>query len=171
MGLIPRFSAKDISAQLGIVETKIKEDSINMLRYVGETFVKGARENLNIGDSFPQGDYTDRTGNLRSSIGYFVLDNGRVVFENLSGTPVGAAMAREAMYSADKSGLQLVGVAGMDYASYVESKGFNVITSQAGLAIVNLQSLLQKYRDAMNRKGAIVDFGTDLSGVTSTAFR
>jgi hypothetical protein len=42
----------------------------------------------------------------------------------------------------------------MDYASYVESKGFNVISSQADLAVINLEKSWEQYaqnRDLLNK--------------------
>ena len=51
------------------VEAKMKV-IINTFCYVGEQCIVEARDN---------GDYTDQTGNLRSSIGYAVLWNGKII--------------------------------------------------------------------------------------------
>jgi hypothetical protein len=68
-----------------------------------------------------------------------------------------------------KEGYQLIGVAGMDYASHVESKGYNVITSQGDIALVNIERLLNKFKDRMNKKGANMDF--DMDNLVLTAMR
>lgn len=81
--------------------------------------------------------YTDRTGNLRSSIGYVVYKDGVEASSNFeahgvsesgsTGVSEGEQLARDV---ASKYGNQVVAVlvAGMSYAVYVESKGFDVIS-------------------------------------------
>lgn len=86
--------------------------------------------------------YTHRTGNLGSSTGYIVLDNGSIYadggFLSISGpdrtdtdedgTLIGRAYA-ESLIPEYSSGFVMIFVAGMRYAAYVEAKGYNVITS------------------------------------------
>lgn len=89
--------------------------------------------------------FTDRTGNLRSSIGYVVVQQGQIVSE-ACGAPVVASAGYEAgsrpaqvqaeslahagavASTLDKEKTWLVFVAGMDYASHVEARGFDVVT-------------------------------------------
>lgn len=170
MGIKPR----NTNSQSALNEIKrgyrtIENGIIKILQYAGEQFVKDARDGLNITGAFPKGDYTDRTVNLRSSIGYFVLNNGVVVDSFIDGTAEGVAAARELLSSIPKSDYQLIGVAGMDYASYVESKGYNVITSQKDVAVVNIERLLQKFKDRVNKKGNSVDF--DINNLVLTSMR
>lgn len=170
MGIIPRNtnmqeSLKELRRGYRTIENGI----IKILQYAGEQFVKDARDGLNIAGAFPKGDYTDRTVNLRSSIGYFVLNNGVLVDSFIDGTADGVAAGKELLKSIPQSGYQLVGVAGMDYASYVESKGYNVITSQKDMAIVNIERLLQKFKDRLNKKGTSVDF--DINDLVLTSMR
>jgi hypothetical protein len=160
MGITPRFSKTDILNYTEIGKQKIERGLLNTLKLAGETFVTEAREGLNISSGlFPKGDYKDRTANLRSSIGYFVLKDGEIIYENLLGTGEGEQAARAALNSVkDKSGYMLVGVAGMDYAAYVESKGYNVITSQADNTIRNMPMMLFKLRDRLKKYDADIDF-------------
>ena len=51
----------------------IKASMIESLVYVGESALRTAREGHK---------YKDQTGNLTSSIGYCILDEGRIVFES-----------------------------------------------------------------------------------------
>src|SRR5699024_1823495 len=99
--------------------------AVEWLSVLGERVVKYAREH---------GSYTDRTGNLRNSIGYVVVQYGKVVKENFSiGNGYGEAKVQARAYAlevarelpADKT--YLVWVAGMEYAKYVEAKGFDVL--------------------------------------------
>jgi hypothetical protein len=94
--------------------------------------------NALIADARVQGAYTDRTGNLRSSIGCSIYYNGRLV-EQLTdeqGTTQGqqnalAALSQYASAHPDKvtsHGYTLMLVAGMNYGRYVEAKGYNVLS-------------------------------------------
>ncbi len=109
------------------------------MAYVGEEFVKNAKTNLHVNKSvFPKGNYQDQTANLRSSIGYYILHNEKVVKYNLEPL-ANMSILRSLFTRRSRKGLRLVGVAGKDYASKVESKGYNVITSQAEVAFVDLK--------------------------------
>lgn len=83
--------------------------------------------------------YTDRTNNLRSSIGYVLYKDGQKVAASFgkAGTGIegngsqGTAKGEDfADTVAQKygSGYVVVLVAGMEYAAYVEAKNFDVIT-------------------------------------------
>lgn len=84
------------------------------------------------------GSYTDRTGNLRSSIGYIIKRGGRTVDENFTAAGSGSTSGDEGINKArgvaervsTMYGDQLVAVlvAGEDYAVYVESMGYEVIS-------------------------------------------
>ena len=74
-------------------------------------------------------DYTDRTGNLRSSTGYVVVMDGKIVemsaFETVKqgadGSNQGKAFVKE-LASKFPTDTVLIVVAGMDYAYYVQNK-------------------------------------------------
>ncbi|MFA5849943.1 MAG: hypothetical protein WC833_08670 [Bacteroidales bacterium] len=100
---------------------------LNAFAYVGEQCILEARGN---------GDYMDQTGNLRSSIGYVLLKNGRVIrsggFEQVKGATdgvkEGTALTTK-LISENGRGIVLIVVAGMKYAAYVEALNRNVLTS------------------------------------------
>ncbi len=179
MGLVARHTNHDVLKELKKGQAQIERGIIRVFQFVGETFAKDAKENLKIEGYWKQrelteaekakgvkqpsrGDYVDRTGNLRSSIGYFILINGRIFNQKLDGTQEGISAAIQALNDVpNKSGYQLIGVAGMDYASHVESKGYNVITSQSTVALIDLKSILLKFKDRYNRKGIDTGFGED----------
>lgn len=101
---------------------------VNALCYVGEQCIIEARDG---------GTYTDRTGNLRSSIGYAVVLDGKVVQRDCvekvkdgeDGVANGDAFLSKRISKARKKGIILIVTAGMNYAEYVEAKGYNVLTS------------------------------------------
>lgn len=78
--------------------------------------------------------FQDRTGALRSSMGWAVLEDG-VVRASGGFVPRGEAGAKGARQGRQtlhelprRSGFVAVLIAGMHYASFVESKGFDVMT-------------------------------------------
>ncbi len=78
----------------------------------------------------PYGDFLDYTGNLRSSISFFIIKDGKIIEENLGaeGTETAYRIARERAAEMGR-GLGLVVVAGQSYAIHVESKGYDVLSS------------------------------------------
>lgn len=106
---------------------RLEASIINTLMYAGEQCVNEARNS---------GAYKDQTGNLRSSIGYVVLHNGRVVSpiklsqvkQGGKGVKDGEKFINELIGQYSKGYVLLV-VAGMEYAAYVEAKSLNVLAS------------------------------------------
>lgn len=90
--------------------------------------------------------YKDQTHRLRSSLGYVIYKDGQQVASNFQstggekgdeGVQIGIRKAAEA--AAGIPGIVAVVVAGADYASYVEAKGFDVLTGSA----LQLQQLFE----------------------------
>ena len=111
-----------IEGKLNIAFDKIKEQYIKAATQkfieVGERCITEARDN---------GSYTDRTGHLRSSVGYVVLLDGVVQSQgNINKHNQEHIEKIKAKYP---KGLVLIVVAGKNYAAYVEAKGYNVLSS------------------------------------------
>lgn len=93
--------------------------------------------------------YEDRTHYLRSSIGYVIYNHGEKVAESFSSTggTKGSAGVEEGKRRAAEAAAQypndIVGVivAGADYALYVESKGYDVISGPCS----ELNEILGRY--------------------------
>ena len=126
----------------------IEKRQIERLQYLGGLCVKQAREN---------GSYMDQTGNLRSSIGYAIFQDGKAVVENYQRVLSGANGMQEGMKLANevasgyKEGILLVVTAGMNYALKVESKGRDVLTSAELLAEKELPKMLEQLVDNINK--------------------
>lgn len=143
MGFTPQFNVADLMRGVNSEVQKMEQFILNELNYVGLEFVRNARS---------KADFTDRTGNLRSSIGYIILKNGKVVSENfeesgqgtdkVSGKSKGFEFAMEIAKS--DLGFLLIVVAGMEYAVFVESKGYDVITGSSMIAENDLQAVFAK---------------------------
>lgn len=105
---------------------------IAALNYVGLACVTEARTGHK---------YMDRSGNLTSSMGYVVIDNGKVanqggfdqVLNGSEGKKSGEQFINKLVQENSK-GIVLIIVAGMNYAAYVEAKNYNVLSSSELLA-------------------------------------
>ena len=106
------------------------------------------------------GEYKNRTGNLRSSVGFVIAKNGGMI-EYYGFTPpegftmtadvgaeTGFSLARE-VSSTMSNGYSLVVVAGMQYAAAVESKNFDVLTSAEYLMDTELPIMLKKVTETI----------------------
>ena len=121
---------------------KSERDIIKKLSYIGESVIGEARKN---------GAYEDQTGNLRSSVGYVILNNGKTVLENIQKSDRGTDRSTGVQVAKDfiqeiseryKKDFVLIVVAGMDYAVYVEAMGLNVLSSSKLLAEAMTKRLL-----------------------------
>lgn len=123
---------------------RIRRVLVRRLAHVGERVVNEGRTRAN---------FTDRTGNLRSSIGYVVVNDGEIVSESSfepvkgggDGARTGKAFAERLARSAGK-GIVLIVVAGMNYARYVANRGYDVTDSAELLAERLVPEMLRKLK-------------------------
>lgn len=128
MGISANFNINDIDATFKALLAEVDRQLIESLTRVGEEAVELAKMIP------PERGFKDRTGNLRSSIGYVVFVDGKPVnvdFVAVKGGHAGVIEGqRLALQVGSKTeGYALVVVAGMNYAVHVESKGRDVLTS------------------------------------------
>ena len=152
MGITPAFSESEIRNQVQMQAQRIEAAIINRLKYLGEQCVNVAREN---------GSYLNQTGNLRNSIGYVVYANGQKVEKNFEHVATGNSQV-DALQIAENYADQVAGtlnissdyvlivVAGMEYASTVESRGRDVLTSAEQYAERNLPRMIDKLNANIN---------------------
>ncbi|WP_062699382.1 hypothetical protein [Chryseobacterium indologenes] len=112
---------------------------VQILADAGRTIAAAARAN---------GNYRDVSGDLRNSNGFLLMIDGVIKAEEfLSGN--GGSKARSlALQVADTSidTICLVVVNGMDYASKVESRGNDVLTSAEQFAKRTIPQMLQQLK-------------------------
>jgi hypothetical protein len=143
---------------------RIERALLDRLIRVGEEFVTNARQKASVDSSaFPAkgtGIYQDQTANLRNSIGYVIYKDGAPIQENLVGAGEGTSAARQAIDRIPKkAGYVLIGVAGMNYASYLESLGYNVITSQGIVLFKDLSRSLKKLETKTGTEFSVLEQG------------
>lgn len=103
----------------GLIQSNIKEAMIE----AGEEAIQVQKI---------ESDYLNHTQNLRNAPGYAVIVNGEEVARNVPADGAhGEAKAKtnKTLDNADKSGTGIIIADGMEYASFVSSKGYDVIDS------------------------------------------
>lgn len=132
MPITPLTSPQQIDRAVADYEANVRRAILYKMHYVGERCVIEARTSAN---------FTDRTGNLRSSIGYVIVEDGKVVdkggFEVVKGGYQGSAEGAKfisRVVAEFPKDIVIVVCAGMKYAAYVAARGFNVTDSAELLA-------------------------------------
>lgn len=96
-------------------------------------------------------DWTDRTGNLRHSLGFVVIDDGEIVTDGTQRTNDAGADAAIAVLNAEierhPQGIVLIICAGMNYAIYVSHRGYDVLTT----AVLKVMSGFREFKDKGGR--------------------
>ena len=145
MGIKANFTQEDVRKRFDAFLSEIEKKQIDRLNRLGEMCLIEARNNKG---------YMMQTGALLSSTGYKVFVDGVAVhsqFDAASGAERGAAATgmKAGQSIAERvgkgtKGVALVVVAGMNYAAYVEAKGYNVLSSAEHLAERELPRMLDK---------------------------
>lgn len=118
--LVQDWPQAQINASIAKFAKQNIETQILVFNYIGQTFINEARDG---------GNYKDRTGNLRSSIGYAVINNGNIENSKFYGEQKGTSSAMTLINEVmNTQGIELIVTAGMEYAKYVEAKGYNVLS-------------------------------------------
>lgn len=149
MDIILKTTLAEIDAMIDKEMKRADFLTIKALSFLGEKCVIEAKDRTQAESWF------DDSGNLRSSIGYVIVHNGRIVqvssFEVLKEGAEGAQEGKELTYKLAKtynSGFTLIIVAGMGYAAYVEAMDNKVVLASAELLarkeVPNMMKRLKK---------------------------
>src|SRR5690606_24498546 len=129
--LEPMFTAADMRIIADRAEKAMNEAALEKMIQVGDRAIELVRVKIK-----NQGGYDNHTGNLRSSTGYIIHKDGKVVYENFKESPegtdkkTGLEEGRKLAFGEHRSsrGWGIILVSGMEYASWVENKGYDVLT-------------------------------------------
>lgn len=132
MGIKQTTPAAEIDRYIEMQVERINKAVVYNLQYIGETCLNAARDT---------NSYEDRTGNLRSSLGYVIVRDGKIVYQSAfevvkeggTGAKSGIQYAKEVARQFPE-GIVLLVVAGMQYAAFVSAKGYDVMDSAELLA-------------------------------------
>lgn len=128
-------SAKDAEKYIKRFAAAQQKKIVNRLHFAGQRFLVYARTKTRNEGQYatfrPAGlnspGFFDWTSNLRNSIGYMIVYNGKVIDNDFQSNE-GYNFALSLMAKIPSDCYALICVAGMEYASYVEAKGYDVIT-------------------------------------------
>lgn len=132
---------------------KVHNLTIRAFMFLGEKCVIEAR------DRSPEASWNDQSGNLRSSIGYVIVYNGKIVHtsafnqvkQGSQGTLEGKSLA-EKLTKNYRKGYALIVVAGMNYAAKVEAMDNKVVLTSAELmAKRELPSMIEQLKAQIAR--------------------
>ncbi|UWF81068.1 MAG: putative tail-component [Bacteriophage sp.] len=145
MAIKPNFTKDDVRKRFDAFLNEIEKKQIARLQRLGEMCLVEARTNKG---------YMMQTGALLSSTGYEVFVDGVAIHSQFDAASGAESNAAETGIKSGQSiaesigkgtkGIALVVVAGMNYAAYVEAKGFNVLSSAEHLAERELPRMLEK---------------------------
>ena len=148
MGLRSKGSVEEIRKQLNEAKARVEAATLLRLQKIGEKAVAHAKSVP------PEAGFMDRTGNLRSSIGYAIFLNGVLLTQSFTGTQEGVQNGLEhckAVAFDYSQGWLLVVVAGMEYALAVESRGKDVLTSAEALVWAAMPGELERLKNSIKR--------------------
>lgn len=145
MAIKPNFTKDDVRKRFDAFLNEIEKKQIARLQRLGEMCLVEARTNKG---------YMMQTGALLSSTGYEVFVDGIAIHSQFDAASGAESNAAETGIKSGQSiaetigkgtkGIALVVVAGMNYAAYVEAKGYNVLSSAEHLAERELPRMLEK---------------------------
>lgn len=152
MGIKAQFTQEQLKRRFDAFLEMVRKKQIARLQKLGEMCLIEARNNKG---------YMMQTGALLSSTGYTIFVDGIALhsqFDAASGAESNAAQngikAGQALaekVGKNTKGVTLVVVAGMNYAAYVEAKGYNVLSSAEHLAQRELPRMLEKLVQTINK--------------------
>lgn len=122
---------------------------VDIYSQAGRAMVDDARSRTKELGSYDGGSFGNITWNLRSSIGCGIYVDGSSRFKYAPVLNTGSEGSQNALDYLDSlaegiEGIQLIVVAGEDYARSVENRGYNVITSTALQAETFLQDYIHR---------------------------
>lgn len=138
----------EITAFLDKEAKRVEALTVRALSYLGELCIIEAKDR-------PQNiSWYDHTGNLRSSVGYVIVYNGKIIkysdFKSVKGGEQGSSEGKTfatELASRYASGYALIVVAGMSYAEAVEAiDGKDVLASAELFARKKLPEMMSKLK-------------------------
>jgi hypothetical protein len=136
-----------INDSIKAFQNNLEKAIIVQLQMLGEELAKYAKD---------QHNYQDQTGNLTNSIGYAVVKQGKIL--NYGGEIQPGEGAAEGLKTAQlmaatlPNSFSLIIVAGMNYAAYVEAKGYNVILPAQLKAMKDFPEAMKRIQDLAKKK-------------------
>ena len=151
--MIRQFGDGYIAKQVQYFQQQVELAMKSLLQEFGEELVAFAKDTHT---------YTDRTGNLTNSISYAIVRHKEILYYNeVQREEANAAALKVAMKMAESlsDAYSLIVVAGMNYAAFVESRGYNVILPAELKAKQEFTDKVKPLIDKVNKR-AVQIFGS-----------
>ena len=151
--MIRQFGDGYITKQVQYFQQQVELAMKLLLQEFGEKLVAFAKDTHT---------YTDRTGNLTNSISYAIVRHKEILYYNeVQREEANAAALKVAMKMAESlsDAYSLIVVAGMNYAAFVESRGYNVILPAELKAKQEFTNKVKRVIDRVNKR-AVQIFGS-----------
>lgn len=113
---------------------------IDRLNYIGEASVSDAKL---------LSTFKDDTGNLRNSMCYVTLHDGKIVSPGR--IPRQSQKVIDELKSEFGTGFVLIICAGMNYAAAVEAKGYDVISNSSNIALGKLYTMVAELKNNITK--------------------
>ena len=146
------FKLNDLNNHLDKFIEDAKNQLVEVLKKVGTSAVDRSRANVKTGP-FTGGGFGNITWNLRGSTGYVIVKDHQIIdryFPPLpdgdQGTTEGIKYAEEIALLLDDGDIMLIVVAGMEYAYFVEAKGYDVISGSSAHMESELRTALNNIK-------------------------
>jgi hypothetical protein len=147
MPITSNFSPEKFQKHLSDKIASKKAAIIMRLQAIGEECLNQARSGHK---------YKNQTGNLCSSIGYCITDDGNIINQGLwqsiagkygngaDGKNAGMQYMQEIASEKATQGITFIMVAGMPYAQYVEAMSLDVLDTSEQMAVKKIREMLDK---------------------------
>lgn len=139
MVITSNYNSAKLLAELRAEQRQNDDLLYEEMKQICNDFVTAAREQP---EGHELGYYNNLTFRLRHSIGAYIFRDGALAYVN-DERPENMDLIRRELIV--RKGFTIVGIAGMYYASWVESKGYNVIYEQSETLIVDLSSAFLRW--------------------------
>lgn len=141
--LEPMFTASEMKQISERMESEIEKAAEEQLIKVAERAIEIVRAKIK-----SDGGYNDHTGNLRSGTGFIIHKDGKIMHKDFKASPRGtdkktglATGLQTALSELRGMGWGIFLVSGMEYASWVQAKGYDVLGgAEAGMDIALAQA-------------------------------
>lgn len=108
---------------------------------VCKDFLIDVREQL---EGHELGNYNNRTKQLRESLAAYIFRNGVIIWSDEGGNGTESQRVIREQIALTPSGFDIIGIASKEYASWVESKGYNVMTNQGEVFLFDIGKVFTK---------------------------
>ena len=112
----------------------------DMIR-VCKSFLIDVREQL---EGHDLGNYNNRSKQLRESLAAYIFRNGVIIWSDEGGNGTESQRVIREQITLTPSGFDIIGIASKEYASWVESKGYNVMTNQGEVFLFDMGKVFTK---------------------------